>query len=474
VNVPRRVAWNTSAQAAARLVTLALSVLTTYLLTRHLGVSGYGVYVTVTAYLPFFALLIDAGITTLVVRSLSAGNARRDLFRESLGLRLALALAAMVVAFALAMLLYGGANDSVTRTAIAIGLPMILFATAASATNGLFQARLQMDRAALSEVTGQLVATSLIAAFVASGLSIYWVIAAVVTGTFVNMAMLLLVARRTDSVRPLFVPRRWGAMLREALPLGVALMIAAVYFRADLILLSVLKGAHAAGIYGVAYRLLEAVIAFPGFFYVSIFPLLSRAAARHDLDNLRNVTQRAFDVLIVGAVPVVFGTVLLAPEIVEALAGDRFRAAVAPLRVVIVGGGLMFVSGLFTFVLIAVDRQVALLWTGLAALVFNVALNLALIPRYSYNAAAAVATASEVMTLAALSVLVLRFAGFMPAFRVALKAALAGLVMIACLAFTPANLALLIVVGGCAYAAALLLLRTHGSLQLRQLLGAKR
>jgi len=474
VNLPRRVAWNTVTQAAARIVTLALSVLTTYLLTRHLGVSGYGVYVTVTVYLPFFALFVDAGITTLVVRSLSTGNAQRDLFRESLGLRLALGLAATLVAFVLALLLYRGTTDSVTRNAIAIGLPMILFMTAASATNGLFQARLEMDRVAVSEITGQLVATALIAAFVVNGLSIYWVVAAAVAGTFVNMTMLLLLARRTDSVRPLFVPRRWGVMLRQGLPLGVALMIATVYFRADLILLSVLKGPHAAGIYGVAYRLLEAVIAFPGFFYVSIFPLLSRAAGRHDLETFRDVTQRAFDVLVVAAVPVVFGTVALAPEIVQALAGDRFRASVAPLRVVIVGGGLMFVNGLFTFVLIAVDRQVTLLWTGLVALVFNVALNLALIPRYSYNAAAAIATASEVLTLAALSVLVLRFAGFVPGFRVAVKAAVAGAFMVACLAFTPSNLALLIVVGACAYALALLLLRTHGSLQLRQLLGAKR
>jgi O-antigen/teichoic acid export membrane protein len=134
----------------------------------------------------------------------------------------------------------------------------------------------------------------------------------------------------------------------------------------------------------------------------------------------------------------------------------------------------MFVNGLFSYVLIAVDRQVTVLWTGVATLAFNVALNVALIPRYSYNAAAAVATGSEVLTLCALGVLVMRSAGFTPAFRVAAKAAVAGAVMIACLAFTPSNLVLLVVVGGCAYGATLLLLRTHVSLQLRELLGAKR
>jgi O-antigen/teichoic acid export membrane protein len=470
MSLPRRVAWNTVSQAAARIVTLGLAVLTTFLLTRHLGVSGYGVYVTVTVYLPFFALFFDAGITTYVLRALSQDHRPSDLYREALGLRIVIALVATVLAFVLAIVLYSGP----TRTAIAIGLPMILFASTGAATSVLFQSRLRMDRVAVAEIVGQLVAASLILVFVLSGLSVYAVVAAAVAGTFVYMALLLFLAARTESVRPLVRPGRWVVLLRQALPLGLALMIATVYFRADAILLSILKGAHAVGIYGVAYRLLEAVIAFPGFFYISIFPLLSQAAARRDLDSLRNVTQRAFDVLVLAAVPVVFGTIVLAPQIVHALAGDEFGAAVTPLRIVIAGAGLMFVNGLFSYVLIAIDRQMTVLWTGAAMLAFNVVLNLALIPRYSYNAAAAVATGSEVLTLGVLGVLVMRYAGFTPDLRVAAKAVLAGAIMIACLAFTPSNLALLVAIGACAYGVALLLLRTHASLQLRELLGAKR
>jgi O-antigen/teichoic acid export membrane protein len=474
MNVPRRVAWNTIAQTAARILTLALSVLTTSLLTRHLGVSGYGVYVTVTVYLPFFALFFDVGLTTYVVRSLSADRTPSGLFREALGLRIVLTVPVTLLAFVLAALIYGSGNGTTTRNAIAIGLPIILFATAASATSALFQARLEMDRVALSEIVGQLVATSLIVLFVINDLSIYPVVAAAVAGALVNMVLLLFLASRIESVRPLLRPAHWARLLRAALPLGLAVMVATVYFRADALLLSVLKGSDAVGIYGVAYRLLEAVIAFPGFLYVSIFPLLALAAARGALDNLRGITQRAFDVLVLAAVPLVCGTVTLAPEIVHALAGDRFDAAVTPLRIVIFGAGLTFVNGLFSFVLIAADRQTTLLWTGLLTLAFNVALNLSLIPRYSYTAAAAVATGSEALTLAALLVLVMRSIGFTPDLRIAGKAAVAGAVMIACVAFTRLNLALLVALGACAYSAVLLLLRTHASLQLRELLGAKR
>ncbi|HVM15949.1 MAG TPA: hypothetical protein VM290_00005, partial [Gaiellaceae bacterium] len=43
----RRVAWNTGVQAAARLLAIGLGLLTTVVLTRYLGVEGYGDYVTV-------------------------------------------------------------------------------------------------------------------------------------------------------------------------------------------------------------------------------------------------------------------------------------------------------------------------------------------------------------------------------------------------------------------------------------------
>src|SRR3954447_5349331 len=120
MNLTRRVAWNTLTQASARAVTLALSVVTTVLLTRHLGVSGYGVYVTVTVYLSFFAVFFDAGVTTLVVRALSTDETRSELFREAIGLRITLAVPIAVLAVGVASLFYGGADDETIRYAIAV------------------------------------------------------------------------------------------------------------------------------------------------------------------------------------------------------------------------------------------------------------------------------------------------------------------------------------------------------------------
>src|SRR5919198_6185078 len=221
MNLAQRVAWNTIAQAAARVGTLALSVVITVLLTRHLGVSGYGVYVTVTVYVPFFALLFDSGGTTLVVRSLATDSAPSEVFREALGLRLALSVPVALLAFGIALALYAGAGDASIRRGIAIALPIIPLASLASTMTAVFQARLRMDRPALAEIAGQVVAASLIVVLVAADASVEAVIGAAVAGVFVNLVVVTAFTRRIASIRPLVRPRRWLDLLRQALPLGL-------------------------------------------------------------------------------------------------------------------------------------------------------------------------------------------------------------------------------------------------------------
>jgi O-antigen/teichoic acid export membrane protein len=309
---------------------------------------------------------------------------------------------------------------------------------------------------------------------VLSDRGLYAVLAATVAGSAVNTAILVVAGRRLARLVTRVDAAEWRVLLARSIPLGVALMIATVYFRADALLLSVLRGSRDVGIYGVAYRFLEAITAFPGFFYVSVFPLLAAAARRRELPELRAMSQKSFDVLVLAALPIVAGTLVLAPGIVHALTGNQFGAAATPLRIVIVGAGLMFVNGLLAYILIALDRQVIVLWVAAASLVLNVGLNLVLIPKYGYNAAAGVATGSEVFGLTGSLWLVRRFAGFTPSLRVGAKGAVATAALTVSTLLLQHRLALAIVLGAAVYVGALVLLRTHRSLELRQLLRPSR
>src|SRR5689334_20988203 len=245
MTIARRVAWNTAAQSAARIGALALSLLTNYLLTRHLGVSGYGVFVTVTVYATFFGSVFDLGISQFVARELASGAATERLFQEGLGLRIALAVPIALLALGVALLLYNGPHDADLRRGIALALPVVALMGIVSVATALFQARLLMDRVALGEICGQVIAAAGIVAAVVADLGVLTVIAAYVVGFAINAAVVLVLARRLAPLAPAIDPQAWRRLLHRALPLGIAVMVATIYFRADAILLSVLKGSHA-------------------------------------------------------------------------------------------------------------------------------------------------------------------------------------------------------------------------------------
>jgi O-antigen/teichoic acid export membrane protein len=98
--------------------------------------------------------------------------------------------------------------------------------------------------------------------------------------------------------------------------------------------------------------------------------------------------------------PLAAGIALLAEPIVAVVGGREYLpdSAIA-LAILICYLPLSYANGLTQYVLIAAGRQRLLTAAFCAALVFNLAANLLLIPRFSYVGAAWVTVASEIVLL---------------------------------------------------------------------------
>jgi O-antigen/teichoic acid export membrane protein len=470
VSVARQVAWNTIAQVAARAAVLALAVVTTGVLTRYLGVSGYGDYVIVSVYVSFFGLVFDWGIPTMIARELPRTPRAAELLGTALALRMALALPVGALAAAVAFSIYGGEDDRQVRLGVLIALPTILAVAASTTLSALFQARLRMDLVAAAEFISQTATFALLLTLVAADRSFYELIAATVAGAALNAFVVFLLARRLERFRLLLDLAGWRRLLRLALPLGLAIVVATIYFRADALLLSLLKPSEDVGIYGVAYRFFEVATTFPAFFLGPVFPLISAAVAHGTNESLNALLQRSFDVLVVAAFGLVALTVAVAPELVVVIAGDAFERSGTPLRTLVLGAGCLFFNSLFALTLVALDRQRTVLIISVATLLANIALNLILIPRYSYNAAAAIATLSQFASALGAGIVVWRTTGFSPQLRTTVRCAAAAVATFLAMTVLDVPLVIDVVVGVAVYAAGLLLLRVDRELDLRQLL----
>jgi O-antigen/teichoic acid export membrane protein len=430
VSARRRVASNTALQVAGKGALLAMGAVSIAVLTRYLGPERYGQYTLALMYMQLFAVLADVGLFTTVVREISRDPARTDeLAGNALTLRLLLSVAMIALASLISLLL---PYEPDVRVAILLAGGPLLFGMLTSSMVAVLQSRLRMGRAVVGEVTGRAVALGLAILVAALDLGFYAVMLAAGAGSLVVLLVTWALTRPVAAVRLHADRAVWRTLLGASLPLGLALAINEIYFRADSLIISLFEPFEQVGLYTLAYRMLEFALALGSIFLTTVFPLLSEAVA-HDEPRALRLIQSSTDALVLLAMPLVAGGLVVAPQLVELVSGADFRDAATPLQILLLAGALSWVNGVFGFALVAKRRQLAALWLNLTALTVNVGLNLALVPLYGIVAAAVVTVASELVIFAGSIRLMRRHFDFFPRLRTLPPAAAGAAAMAAVL-----------------------------------------
>jgi O-antigen/teichoic acid export membrane protein len=407
----RRVASNTAVQLAGKGVVLAIGLVSIGVLTRYLGPSDYGKYTLALMYMQLFGVLADVGLFTTVVREISKQPERtEELVGNALALRLLLAIGVIVLASGVSLLL---PYEHQVRVAILLAGAPLLIGMVTTTYVAILQSRLRMPRAVIGDVVGRAASLALVLLVVGLDLGFYPVFGAAAGGAAVTLAITWRLTRPLARVRPQRDMALWRSLMRAAIPLGLALAINAVYFRADTLIISLYKPYEEVGLYTLAYRVLELALVIGTVFLNTTFPVLSEAVAR-DEPRARRTIQASAEVCVTLGAPLVAGGLALAPQIVDLAGGDEFAGSAAPLRILLAAGALAWINGVFGYALIARERQAAALWLNVTALTFNVGLNFLLIPPYGIEAAAAVTVASEVLILIGSYFLMRRHFNFFP------------------------------------------------------------
>jgi O-antigen/teichoic acid export membrane protein len=255
------------------------------------------------------------------------------------------------------------------------------------------------------------------------------IVLAYLAGAAVQGLLMLAFSIGRISLRPSFEFGLAAKLVRTALPLGAWLLLGAIYWRLDAILLSLFVSDADVALYGLAYKVLEFVIVLPGYVLITLLPEFARLASRRD--ELDRLVQRAFTVMQVAAVPVLVLVVIFANEVIRVIAGGDFEDA-APIVQVLMGGvAITYLSSVFAQALIGLDRQRDLLLLGaLLVLPLNIGVNLVLIPWLGTYGAAVAFVITEVVSLATIAKIYGRV-GSLPRFHEPVRVAVAAACMAA-------------------------------------------
>ncbi|MEX2246004.1 MAG: oligosaccharide flippase family protein [Dehalococcoidia bacterium] len=418
--VARSVARNSLVQLVGRGMTMAVAVGTLTLLSRYLGPHDFGQYQFVIAFV-LLVNLSDLGVSSIAVRHLSTMERDPDdLMGNVITVRTTLAGLAVAVAITIAFVL---GYSTETKVAIGVASLSFPFAILSVSYTAAFAANLRMEYASLGNVAQGLTTLVGMGLVVLAGGGLVPLLAAFSAGFFANSLVCLLFVRRF--VRPQF---RYDAaycrkILRDAIPLGLAVIVVTAYERMGVLFLNAFtdSGDGAVGYYTFAYRLVD--LAFPlSFMFVgSVYPLLSAHHGKDEMREFRRLYQRSQDLLAVCAVSVSLGVMLFAHPMVQLIGGDQFLPAVRNLRIVSAAFAFIWVSSLVNYSLIAVGRQTMLIPIAFVGLAVNLGVNLTLIPAFGSEGAAAATASTEAAVLACGLFVLSRYIGGLPSFSVAGK-----------------------------------------------------
>ncbi|MGQ4276497.1 flippase [Pseudidiomarina sp. E22-M8] len=197
-----------------------------------------------------------------------------------------------------------------------------------------------------------------------------------------------LYSKRGSGWRITEVSWKYGfGLLRQSWWLMLSGIAAAVYLKIDQVMLGQMVDKSTVGIYAIAVRISEVWYFFATAIAASFFSMLLKLRAE-DPQGYQNQLQRLCDGLFISALVIAIGVTLVAPIAIPWLFGEDYAASATILMIHVWAGLFVFMRELASKWLLA-ERLLAfsLLSHGIGA-IFNIGLNLYLIPRYQGEGAA--------------------------------------------------------------------------------------
>jgi len=410
----QKIAYNVVFNSFLKIVTtVALSLLSIRLITGYLGKEGFGDYTTILAFFAFFAAIVDLGIGTMTAREISREGADEA---EILGKVASLRLTSSIFLFLfIPIVLFFFSYPLPVKIGIWIASGAVIFSSFSIFLNGIFQKNVAMDRIALVEFFGKLVQVGCVFLVVSLDLGFLAIVSTLLASLIFNATFSFLLSRKYATFLFQVDKDFWRRFLHNSLPLGGSALITFFYFKMDAILLSIIQGSAAVGVYGVAYKVMENLTFFPAMLAGLILPILSRHifSNRKQFTEIADTTFRVFSIIVL---PLVIGGAFLSSDIIAIVSGSGFEEAVPVLEILMLSLAFIFFGHYFNMLLIVGNFQKKLMKLLFFVAIFNISMNIFLISKYSFLGAAATALMTEGLVAISTGFLVYRLLGYRPAF----------------------------------------------------------
>jgi len=384
----------TLAEAINKIIALFLVII----LARYLGEAGFGQYSFVITMMVLFQVLAEFGIDGLIIREMSKHkNKTSHYLGNVLIIKALLGIITFVLLWVSMMLL--NKPPAVFWSVMLIGMALI-FSSFSSAFFSVFNAHERLEYKALIIVASKLIVLFLTVLIINSKGNLIQIISAIlgaeIIKTFLGARFYF---KKFSGLKLKFEPKLCINLIKTSIPFAIIGIIALVYFKIDIIMLSVMKNDQMVGWYSAAYGLLAAFLFITEAYMLSVFPALSRSAV--DAKKMLGfIWERSVKYLLVLSLFIAFLVGSLAQKLIVGIFSDSYLQSVKALQILIWTLPWIFVNAINMRVLYASNKQMQATVIVFFSMLLNVGLNFLLIPKYGFIGAAwATVTAEGVNVL---------------------------------------------------------------------------
>ncbi len=458
MNTIQKIAKNTSLLFISQIITYVISFITLTYTVRYLSLEDFGILSFALSFAGILVIFTDIGLSSLMTREIARDKSIvKEYTNNIILLKIILVIATIIFSV---LLIYFLNYDKQTIEVVLLIVLSFIFNSFTLMFYSIFQAYESMEYQSLGQVLNSIVL------FAGIMLAIYFQLNLLdfamvyfITGVILTLYTIIIYRNMFSFPKISFNREFSKKLIKEALPLSVAMIFFTITYRVDAVMLAIMAGNISVGLYTASYRLMEILTFIPMVFTAAIYPVASNYyVSSHD--SLKIVYKKSFEYLTMLSIPIVILVALLADQIILWIYGSQYTGSIIALQILILSIPFIFLTYVYSALMVSINKQKLLLKIVIISMILNISLNLIFIPLYGFVASAFITVLSELSDFALMFFFLSRYLYKIQISKTIFKPLIAGLIMGLFVFYLNINFLILIPLSFIFYFIILILLKT--------------
>ncbi len=394
---------NSSYLLIAQIIVKVVAFFYNIYLARVLDVENFGLYTVALSYFALISAISEFGVNRYLTREIALNKSKIPSLLFGVALFRLTTVTVVFASFAVGLSLF---DKNSTRVALSLVATLAILPQALALTMDSIYVGLQRLSWSSIGILVLNISTAVVGfLLLRQGYGALGAVSALVVGfliyIFVLAAFPLKFNRNFFHLRARGQPVVTLVLIKEitkgSLPYGLLAILGLLYFKIDSILLSYIRGSYETGIYGIAYKFLEAVIFIPTALSSAMFPVLARLHTESMIE-VKKLYFKSLAFLFTVSLMILGAYVLLLPWLINTYL-PQYKLAIPLINILSLTIPFIFIHIPGAVVLLSTDKYLRpVIALSFVALLFNLVLNLIFIPHFGYYGASWITVLSEIFS----------------------------------------------------------------------------